>query len=103
MHKVPPDMRKALLIAAQERMDKLSGRTTEQTDDPNLARGTSAPAPAPSRAAPSKSKDDDDLVILQEVSRAGQSLMTDWDRDLIWLLFYNFLFCQLLLVVFYQS
>ena len=101
MHKVPPDMRKALLIAAQERMDKLSGRTTEQTDDPNLARGTSAPAP--SRAAPSKSKDDDDLVILQEVSRAGQSLMTDWDRDLIWLLFYNFLFCQLLLVVFYQS
>lgn len=65
MHKVPPDMRKALLIAAQERMDKLSGRSAvEQT-----AASSTTQAPAPARKpAPAKNKDDDDLVILQEVS-----------------------------------
>lgn len=55
-------MRKALLIAAQERMDKLSGKGTE-----NVAGSSANIAPA-SKVTSSKSKDDDDLVILQEVS-----------------------------------
>ena len=69
MHKVPPDMRKALLIAAQERMDKLSMKSVvEQTAAPSAAQ-----VPAPSKEpAPAKSKEDDDLVILQEVSSIRQ-------------------------------
>ena len=67
MHKVPPDMRKALLIAAQERMDKLSGKTTGQAAGSSSGHGTAASGRAPS----SKSKDDDDLVILQEVNKCA--------------------------------
>ena len=48
MHKVPPDMRKALLIAAQDRMDKLNA----------------APETTP---VPQDTKEEDDIVILQEV------------------------------------